>query len=321
MTAPLIEKLLTGDRRALAQVITTLESTVPADRQRADEVLEAILDRTGNAVRVGITGSPGVGKSTFVNALGLHLIKQGHRLAVLTIDPSSQTTGGSILGDKTRMADLAVAPEAFIRPSPSGGITGGVALRTHEAVLACEAAGFDVVLVETVGVGQSEVAVETITDALLLLVGPGGGDDLQGIKRGIMEMADIVAVNKADGDQKPLAARTAADYEAALSLVRPKIDNRPPSVTTCSALDNIGIAEVWDTVTNLTNFLASSGLLEQKRRRQRLTQLQDEIQRQLMSRARASDAFTSLYEKLADQVGAGTRSVAGATRLLAASLD
>lgn len=316
----MVEELLAGDRRALARVITTLESTNPADRQAAEQLLEAILDSTGRAVRVGVTGSPGVGKSTFINALGRLLIERGHRLAVLTIDPSSQSTGGSILGDKTRMADLAASPEVFIRPSPSGGITGGVAMRTHEAVLVCEAAGFDVVLVETVGVGQSETAVESITDVLMLLVAPGGGDDLQGIKRGIMELADVVAVNKADGGQLALARRTAADYESALALVRPKFPDQPPAVQTCSALEGEGIAEVWQAVTDLHGYLTDSGLLEERRRAQMLQQLDVELQTHLLTRARASEPFLQLYEQLAAEVGSGQRSVAGATRQLVETL-
>ena len=198
--ASLIQGIRSGDRRCLARAITFAESTRPEHRVIADAVLEAVLPSTGNAVRVGISGPPGVGKSTFIEAIGNHIISQGLRLAVLAIDPSSRLTGGSILGDKTRMGELANQPNAFIRPSPGSGQLGGVARRTREAMLLCEAAGFDVVIVETIGVGQSEVAVSDMVDLFALLVSPGGGDELQGIKRGIMELADLVIVNKADGD-------------------------------------------------------------------------------------------------------------------------
>ena len=199
-------------------------------------------------MRVGISGAPGAGKSTFIEALGTHLVAQDHRVAVLAVDPSSTRSGGSILGDKTRMEQLTRSPDAFVRPSPTGGTLGGVARRTREALLLCEAAGFDVVLVETVGVGQSEVKVAAMVDLFLVLVAPGGGDELQGLKRGIMELADLVVVNKADGDLAAVAAHTAADYAAALHLVRPRIAAWTPRVLTCSALTGTGIAEVWEAV-------------------------------------------------------------------------
>lgn len=312
----MIDELLAGDRRALARTITTLESTNPKDRTRAEEMLEALLPHTGGSLRVGITGTPGVGKSTFINALGRRLLERDHRLAVLTIDPSSRSTGGSILGDKTRMADLASSGDAYVRPSPSGGITGGVALRTHEAVLACEAAGFDTVLIETVGVGQSETAVENVSDVFLLLVGPGGGDDLQGIKRGIMELADVVAVNKADGDQQNLAKATAGQYASALSLVRPKSGRGPAPVLTCSSLAGDGIDNVWETVKALHGDMAHSGELRSKRRRQSIGHFESEIQRLLMARATQNNAFRQLHVTLADAVGDGQRSAAGAARQL-----
>jgi LAO/AO transport system kinase len=208
----LIEGIRAGDRRSLARAITFAESTRAEHRVIADAVLEAVLPATGNAVRIGISGPPGVGKSTFIEAFGKHIINQGHQLAVLAVDPSSRRTGGSILGDKTRMGELVNRPEAFIRPSPGGSQLGGVARRTREAMLLCEAAGFDIVVVETIGVGQSEVAVSDMVDLFALLVSPGGGDELQGIKRGIMELADLVIVNKADGDLAAAAARTRGDY-------------------------------------------------------------------------------------------------------------
>jgi LAO/AO transport system kinase len=237
-----------GDRRALARAITLVESTRADHRAEAEALLAEILPHVGGAVRVGISGAPGAGKSTFIEALGLHLVEGDHRVAVLAVDPSSTRTGGSILGDKTRMEQLTRSPHAFVRPSPTGGTLGGVARRTREALLLCEAAGFDVVLVETVGVGQSEVKVAAMVDLFLVLVAPGGGDELQGLKRGIMELADLVVVNKADGDLAAMAAHTAADYGAALHLVRPRIAGWEPRVLTCSALVGNGIAEVWAAV-------------------------------------------------------------------------
>ena len=210
-----------GDRRALARAITLVESTRADHRADAEALLAEVLPHVGGAVRVGISGAPGAGKSTFIEALGGHLVEHDHRVAVLAVDPSSTRSGGSILGDKTRMEQLTRSPNAFVRPSPTGGTLGGVARRTREALLLCEAAGFDVVLVETVGVGQSEVKVAAMVDLFLVLVAPGGGDELQGLKRGIMELADLVVVNKADGDLAATAAHTAADYAAALHLVRP----------------------------------------------------------------------------------------------------
>lgn len=230
-----------GDRRALARAITLVESTRGDHRERATELVDAVLPGTGGAVRVGITGTPGAGKSTFVEELGTRLTKAGHRVAVLAIDPSSRRSGGSILGDKTRMERLARDPQAFIRPSPSGGTLGGVARRTREALLLCEAAGFDVVFVETVGVGQSEVAVADMVDEFVLLVAPGGGDELQGIKRGIMELADVVVVNKADGDLAPAAGRQVADYHHALHLLRPKHEGWVVPVLAASALEGTGV--------------------------------------------------------------------------------
>ncbi len=219
---PVAAAIRSGDRRALARAITLVESTKPSDRDKAESVLAELLPAAGGAMRLGISGSPGAGKSTFIEAFGRHLTGQGKSVAVLAVDPSSRRSGGSILGDKTRMEKLARDPDAFIRPSPAGETLGGVARRTREALLLVEAAGFDVVLVETVGVGQSETAVSDMVDLFVLLVPPGGGDDLQGIKRGVMELADLVLVTKADGDLTAAANRAAADYHAALHLMRPK---------------------------------------------------------------------------------------------------
>jgi LAO/AO transport system kinase len=259
---------------------------------------------------VGISGTPGVGKSTFIEELGLRLVGDGHRLAVLAVDPSSARTGGSILGDKTRMGELARRSEAFIRPSPSGGSLGGVARRTREALLLCEAAGFDVVLVETVGVGQSETAVAEICDLFLLLVAPGGGDELQGIKRGIMELADVVAVNKADGELASAARHTAADYRHALHLVRPKWPGHHTAVLTCSARTGDGLGEVWDALSRLHDSLAAAGTLDDLRRRQAVVAMWADLDDPELARRAAE------LERL---VAEGGRSPAGAvSELLAA---
>ena len=242
------EAIRRGDRRALARAITLIESTRADHRAAAEELLAELLPHTGNSIRIGISGVPGVGKSTFIEAFGLHVIGQGHKVAVLAVDPSSQRTGGSILGDKTRMEELTRNTSAFIRPSPSGGTLGGVARRTREAMLACEAAGYDVVIVETVGVGQSETAVSDMVDLFMLLLLPGGGDELQGIKKGIVELADLIVVNKADGALVDAARHAVAEYRHALALLRsPSKDWKVP-VLTCSAATRIGVPEVWDTI-------------------------------------------------------------------------
>jgi LAO/AO transport system kinase len=263
-----IENLLGGDRAALARAITLIESKRADHRQAARKLLDRVLPHTGKAVRVGVTGVPGVGKSTLIDVLGSDLTRQGHRLAVLAVDPSSTRTGGSILGDKTRMARLAVDPNAFIRPSPSSGTLGGVAAKTRETMLLCEAAGFDVVLVETVGVGQSETAVADLTDFFLVLMLPGGGDELQGIKKGVLELADMIAVNKADGDGMKRAAAAAAEYRSALKILTPPSATWSPPVATVSGLANHGLDALWRTILDHREKLAATGELAAKRRRQ-----------------------------------------------------
>ncbi len=257
-----------GDRRALSRAITLIEST-RADRQAlGQEILEGLVAATGGAVRVGLTGPPGVGKSTFIEALGLHLLSLDQRVAVLAVDPSSPVTGGSILGDKTRMERLAQEERAFIRPSPSGGALGGVAHRTREAMLLCEAAGFGVVIVETVGIGQSEVSVRSLVDFFGLLLQPGAGDELQGLKRGVLELADALVVNKADGEQKALAERTRGEHARALELLRPLSPAWQPRVVTASARQGDGIAAFWETVLAHRAALSGAGELERRRRSQ-----------------------------------------------------
>ena len=279
----------TGDRRALAKAITLVESTRADHQQQAQRLLEVLLPHTGQAVRVGISGVPGVGKSTFIEVFGLYLIGQGKRVAVLAVDPSSARSGGSILGDKTRMPRLATAPEAFIRPSPSGGSVGGVARRTREALLVCEAAGYDVVLVETVGVGQSEFAVASMVDFFLVLMLAGAGDELQGIKKGILELADALAINKADGDNVAAAAQAAAQYRSALNLFRHASPNWDPPVLTVSALEGSGIDKVWSIIQDHHARLSESGELQRKRREQQQTwfwsMIDDGLKRHFLARA------------------------------------
>src|SRR3954464_9246606 len=301
----LTDDLLGGDRRALAKAITLVESPRPAHRDEAVALIDAVLPRTGTATRVGISGSPGVGKSTFIEAFGLHVIEQGHRLAVLAVDPSSSRTGGSILGDKTRMTELSRHPDAFIRPSPGGDHLGGVARRTREAMLLCEAFGFDVVIVETIGVGQSEVAVADMVDLFLLLVAPGGGDELQGIKRGIMELADLVVVNKADGDLAAAAGRTAADYANALHLVRPRWAAWTATATKCSALENDGVTAVWQAVEAFRAAVTASGESDEHRSRQAVAWMWSEVQDTLVDRLRSDPAVVASVDQLEIDVAEG----------------
>ena len=264
----LAEQVLAGNRRALSRAITLVESTRADHREQAVDLLKRLTPHSGNSIRVGISGVPGVGKSTFIESLGMHILGQGCRLAVLAVDPSSALTGGSILGDKTRMEELSRQREAFIRPSPAGRTLGGVTRRTRETMLLCEAAGFDVVMVETVGVGQSETAVADMTDMFMLLLLPGGGDDLQGIKRGIMELADLILVNKADGDMTAAANLSASDYLHALKLLHPRTRNWRVPVKTCSALKGQGIEEAWELIGEYRNTLTESGELEERRAEQ-----------------------------------------------------
>ena len=301
----LVEGIRSGDRRSLARAITFAESTRAEHRVLADAVLEAVLPATGNAVRIGISGPPGVGKSTFIEAFGNHIIDQGHQLAVLAVDPSSRRTGGSILGDKTRMGELANRSEAFIRPSPGGSQLGGVARRTREAMLLCEAAGFDVVIVETIGVGQSEVAVSDMVDLFALLVSPGGGDELQGIKRGIMELADLVIVNKADGDLAPAAARTRGDYASAVHLLRPKWNAWATEVLACSALNQDGISEIWESVEAFTAAVTADGELADARSQQATAWLWSEIGDSLIDQFRSDRRISAVLPSAEDDVGKG----------------
>jgi LAO/AO transport system kinase len=263
--AALADGVIAGNRRILAQAITLIESTRNDHRAAASALLERLIPHAGDSIRLGISGIPGVGKSTFIEVLGNHVIDAGHRVAVLTVDPSSAISGGSILGDKTRMEQLSRRDEAFIRPSPAGSTLGGVTRRSREAMILCEAAGFDVIIVETVGVGQSETKVADMTDMFLLLLLPGAGDELQGIKRGIVELADLILINKADDDLAELAKRAAAEYRNALQLLHPRSPNWKVEVQRCSARDGVGIADAWETVLRHHDMLDSSGQLVVRR--------------------------------------------------------
>jgi GTPase len=308
----LARQVIEGDRRALARAITLVESTRADHRADAETLLAEVLSHAGTSIRVGISGAPGAGKSTFIEALGGHLVADGHRVAVLAVDPSSTRSGGSILGDKTRMEQLTRSPHAFVRPSPTGGTLGGVARRTREAMLLCESAGFDVVLVETVGVGQSEVKVAAMVDLFLVLVAPGGGDELQGLKRGIMELADLVVVNKADGDLAATAAHTAADYAAALHLVRPRIPAWTARVLTCSALLGQGIPEVWTAVEDFRTAVA--GALVGLRADQNRDWMWSEVTDSLLDALAADGGAATLARRLEAEVADGTMAPTTAAR-------
>ena len=308
--------LCAGNRRALAKAITLVESTRAEDRESAQKLLEAVLQHSGRSLRIGISGVPGVGKSTFIEALGMFLIERGHRVAVLAVDPSSTVHGGSILGDKTRMEMLSQRTEAFIRPSPSSGSLGGVAEHTREALLLCEAAGYDIIIVETVGVGQSETAVAGMTDAFVLLQLPNAGDELQAIKKGIMELADLVVFNKADID--PTAAQlAAAQMRSALSMLRSASANWQPPVLTLSALKKDGLAEFWQVIEKFRSTLTASGEFEARRRHQALAWMWQQIDSGLRQRFREHPAVKSALAELSVSVEAGsTTPAAAAQRLL-----
>ena len=298
----LAEQIKAGDRRALAKGITLVESTRADHRQQAAALLEALMPATGNSIRLGISGVPGVGKSTFIEAFGNHLIKLGHKVAVLAVDPTSAVTGGSILGDKTRMETLAFAENAFVRPSPAGKTLGGVTRRTRESLLLCEAAGFDVILVETVGVGQSETAVADMTDMFLLLLLPAGGDELQGIKRGIMELADLILVNKSDGDQANAAKQTKGDYAAALHFMKSRFANWQPQVLACSSTQNKGIEEVWEQVNAFRTALDVDGELQQQRAQQARSWMWAETAEALVSDLKSDARVKALVPELEQAV-------------------
>lgn len=305
-SSTLADAILAGDRRALARAITLVESTRAEHRASADALLERLAGTGRQAVRIGLSGTPGVGKSTFIESFGLMLVGRGLRVAVLAVDPSSARTGGSILGDKTRMERLTRAQDAFIRPSPSQTHLGGVARRTREAVALCEAAGFDIVLVETVGVGQSETVVAELSDIFLLLLAPAGGDELQGVKRGIMEVADMIVVNKADGDLKAAATRTCADYAGALRLLRrrPQDPKGFPKAMTVSALADTGLDTAWQEIEALIEWRRNSGHFDAIRKAQARFWFEADLREALLARLRTPDARKAL-KKLSDQLADG----------------
>ncbi|RKH56519.1 methylmalonyl Co-A mutase-associated GTPase MeaB [Corallococcus llansteffanensis] len=313
-----VEGVRAGDRALLARAITLVESEHPRHAALAQEVLTKLLPHTGKSQRVGISGVPGVGKSTFIDALGMHLVGAGHRVAVLAIDPSSSVSGGSILGDKTRMARLARETAAYIRPSPSSGTLGGVARKTRETLLLCEAAGFDVVLVETVGVGQSETVVAELVDFYVVLMLAGAGDELQGIKRGILEVADMVAINKADGDNQLRAAQARSQYRAALHLMRPGSE---PEVTTCSAMEGTGIDLLWASVEKHLARRAASGELERRRTQQQVGWMWAMVHDGLRAALRAHPEVAALVPPLEQAVREGRATpTSAALRVLGAFL-
>ncbi len=303
-----------GDRRALARAITLAESTRPDHREAAEELLAALNADTGGAARLGVSGAPGVGKSTFIEAFGLHLLDRGGRLAVLAVDPSSTRSGGAILGDKTRMVELSRQEAAFIRPSPSGGASGGVARRTREAILLCEAGGFDTVIVETVGAGQSDIAVRDLVDMFVLLVAPGGGDELQGIKRGIVELADLVVVNKDDGVLAAPAAETLAQYRGALGLLRPAAAWWTPRALSCSALEQRGLDDVRQAVEAFT--AAAGDAVARRREQQALAWMWTEVREALEARLRAAPSVSAQLSDLERRVASGCLSPSVAARAL-----
>ena len=309
-----VEGILQGNRTILSQAITLVESSLPGHAQMAQDIVERCLPHSGKSVRIGITGVPGAGKSTFIEALGGHLTSGGHKLAVLAIDPSSERSGGSILGDKTRMEALSADANAFIRPSPSSGSLGGVARKTRETVFLCEAAGFDVIFIETVGVGQSETAVHSMTDFFLLLQIAGAGDELQGIKRGIMEMADLIAVNKADGSNVEKAQLAQSQYQSALRLFPKPLSGWEPQATICSAITRFGIDTIWNTVQQYEQLTKDNGYFEQRRQQQAKYWMNETIRNHLIRHFYHNPDIEALLPEYEQKITEGKMSSFAAAR-------
>ncbi len=301
----LAKNIRLGDRRALSKGITLVESALATHQENASKLLEMLMPYTGGSIRIGVSGAPGVGKSTFIESFGSHVINERHKVAVLAVDPTSSVSGGSILGDKTRMETLSRENDAYIRPSPAGKTLGGVTRRTRETLLLCEAAGFDVIFIETVGVGQSETAVSEMTDMFLLLISPGAGDELQGIKRGIMELADLVLVNKSDGDQFAAAARTAADYQMALQFLHNRSLNWKAKVQTMSALTGQDNDSVWQSIIEYRNLLDEAGEISSRRIAQSSAWMWSEIAEGLLEQLKQSEVVMSHIEGIENEVKSG----------------
>lgn len=314
----LAEKVIAGDRRSLSRAITLVESSRADHKAQAAELLDIAARSGREALRIGLSGTPGVGKSTFIEAFGLMLTRQGKRVAVLAVDPSSSRSGGSILGDKTRMEALSRDPQAFIRPSPSQTALGGVARRTRDVVALCEAAGFDAILIETVGVGQSETLVAGMSDIFVLLLAPAGGDELQGVKRGIMEVADLILINKADGDLAAAATRTAADYAGALRLLRkrPQDPQGYPKALTVSALEERGMNEVWEALIELADWRKAEGFWQSGRADQQRLAFQEAVESGLLSMLQAEPKVREMLGALGQDVAQGRRSASAAAQEL-----
>ena len=315
----LVLQVEAGERRALARAVTLIESTRTDHRKEADVLLSELSAKAGKSVRLGISGVPGVGKSTFIESFGNYVVQQGRKLAVLSVDPSSALSGGSIMGDKTRMETLSRNPNVFIRPSPAGKTLGGVARRTREAILLCEAAGFDLILVETVGVGQSEVQVASMTDMFVLLLMPNGGDDLQGIKRGIMELADLILINKADGDLQAAAKRTAAEYQHALHLLQQRTPGWSVPVETCSALEGLGVKNVWGKITAFCELRQAQGSFDIQRTQQLREWLWSETSESLLDALRSEPNLKDLLPIVEQEVMQTRMPVSVAVRKLIAA--